>query len=142
MEKLRTDPIEMTALDIAGSSDVRLPFEGANQMEIEVEFVLKNRDLPASVGLKVLASATLQHYTFISMNVSTAGSIVALDRSKSLSEGPKGLLSGPLVLLNEETTLTLRVFIDNSVIDAFFMNGRHRISAYEISVISLYFNVY
>jgi beta-fructofuranosidase len=52
-----------------------------------------------------------------------------INRSKTGGDGNQGNLGGTLPLKKEETMVTVRVFVDHSIVEAFAQGGRSAITA-------------
>jgi beta-fructofuranosidase len=111
---LRYNPKEEDDFTIEKDSEVPLKNIKGNSIEIFTEMVPKNA---SQFGLKVCASPDSQEQTLVYYDA--VEKKLKIDTTKSsLGEGIKSVEAGPFELQYDET-LTLRVFIDKSVVEVF-----------------------
>jgi sucrose-6-phosphate hydrolase SacC (GH32 family) len=131
---LRIDEMGVSQFDVIENA---VPIRGLKtgpEMEIFIQF-----DLPLSIpkgnhwyfGLNIFQTpTTVNASTQIYFKVFDDYQIeVGIDRRNSGTRGSVELEKGPLRLKSSETQLSLRVFIDHSVVEAYFQEGRAIISS-------------
>jgi len=114
LERLRYN--EQTASDIAIPADKEVVLDKIAGNTIELELQIDPQDAK-QVGIKVCRSPGGEEETPVFYDVAEGKLKIDTSRS-SLGEGPKKVEAGPFALKPGEP-LTLRVFVDRSVIDAF-----------------------
>ena len=121
IETLRYNPEKRTNLVIEADSEVAVEGIGGNSIELLMEMIAKDA---TQFGLKVCCSPDGLEQTLIYYDA--VEKTLKVDTNKSsVSEGPKSIEAGPLVLKAEEP-LKLRVFVDKSVVEV-FANGRQAV---------------
>ncbi|MHC4214097.1 MAG: glycoside hydrolase family 32 protein [Planctomycetota bacterium] len=114
LSALRYNPKEEDDFTIDKDSEVPLENIHGNSIEIFIEMVSKNAK---QFGLKVCASPDGQEQTLVYYDAEEKK--LKIDTTKSsLGGGTKSIEGGPFEL-NFDETLTLRVFIDKSVVEIF-----------------------
>lgn len=121
IERLRYNGQQRANLTVAADSDLTLEGISGNSLELCLE---ARPGAARQIGLKVCCSPDGAEQTLVYYDA--AEKKLKIDTTKSsLSEGPKTEEAGPLELGPEET-LTMRVFIDKSVVEV-FANGRQAV---------------
>ena len=115
---------EQTQQNIAVAADKEIVLEKISGNTIELEFQIEVQDAK-QIGVKVCRSPDREEETLISYDV--AEQKLKVDTTKSgLAEGRKVVEAAPFVLKSGEL-LTLRVFLDRSVVEV-FANDRQAIT--------------
>lgn len=122
LEKLRMEELAIPAVTLLDGKPYSIPYDGSELQEIEVSFTPGKY---AQCGIKVCASPDGREETVIFYDASD--SKLKFDTRKSgLSFGRKIIEEAPLELTPGEP-LTLRIFIDRSIIEV-FANDRQAIA--------------
>ncbi|MGM0400470.1 MAG: glycoside hydrolase family 32 protein [Chloroflexota bacterium] len=102
--------------DLTVPADGELALEGVEGRRLELR-VQMTADEATQFGLKVCCSPDEEEYTLVFYDA-LEGELCIDTRHASLGEGPKSVEGGPFTL-GEDEMLTLRIFVDNSVVEAF-----------------------
>jgi beta-fructofuranosidase len=114
LARLRYNGRKRTGLSVEADGELILEGVRGNSIELAVEMV---PDGAGQFGVKVCRSAAGEEETLVYYDA--AEKKLAIDtRRSSLGEGPKSVEAGPLELKPGEP-LTLRVFVDKSVVEVF-----------------------
>lgn len=102
--------------DLTVLADDELSLEGVRGgcLELRVQMTAADAD---QFGVKVCCSPEEEEYTLIFYDA-LAEELRIDTRQASLGQGPKSVEGAPFTL-GEDETLTLRIFVDNSVVEAF-----------------------
>jgi beta-fructofuranosidase len=102
--------------DLIVAADGELALEGVQGRRLELRMQMTSEEA-SQFGLKVCCSPDEEEYTLVFYDALEKE--LRIDtRQASVGEGSKSVEGGPFAL-GEEETLTLRVFVDNSVVEAF-----------------------
>ena len=121
IERLRYNAKKMTNLAVKADSELSVEGIGGRSIELAVEIDAKEAK---QYGVKVCCSPGGEEQTPVYYDAAEKKLKVDTTRS-SLSEGPKGVESGPFELKAGQP-LRLRVFVDKSVVEV-FANGRQAV---------------
>lgn len=114
LKRLRYNEQTQQNIAVAADKEVVLPKIAGNTIELEVQIEVQDAK---QVGLKVCRSPDREEET--SVVYDTADQHLKIDTTKSsLAEGTKKVEAGPFALKSGEL-LTLRVFVDRSVVEVF-----------------------
>jgi beta-fructofuranosidase len=121
IEQLRYSGVTRTGLDVAADSEVVLSGVEGNSIELALDMSAPDA---RQFGVKVCCSPDGKEETLVYYDA-TDRKLKVDTRQSSLTQGPKGIEAGPLRLGPDEA-LTLRVFVDKSVVEV-FANGRQAV---------------
>lgn len=122
LEALRYNPFEESEFVI--QEDVEIPLEKINGNSLEI-LIEMEPDGARQFGLKVCVSPDGQEQTLVFYDAVEKKLKIDTNQS-SLVQGRKSVEAGPLELKNDER-LTLRLFVDKSVVEV-FANGRQAVT--------------
>ena len=122
LEALRYNPIEESEFVI--DEDVEIPLEKINGNSLEILIEMESGGA-RQFGLKVCASPDGQEQTLVFYDAVEKKLKIDTNQS-SLVQGRKSVEAGPFELKNDER-LTLRLFVDKSVVEV-FANGRQAVT--------------
>jgi len=114
IEKLRYNGKKLTDLSVKADSELAVEGIGGNSLELAIEIDAKDAK---QFGVKVCCSPGGEEQTVVYYDA--AEKKLKIDTHKSsLTEGSKSIEAGPFQLKGDEP-LTLRVFVDKSVVEVF-----------------------
>jgi len=114
LERLRYNEQTLKNVSIPANKEVVLDKIVGNTIELELQIDPQDAK---QVGIKVCRSPSGEEETPVFYDVT--GQQLKIDTTKSsLGQGPKKVESGPFALKSKEL-LTLRVFVDRSIVEAF-----------------------
>ncbi|MHC4258937.1 MAG: glycoside hydrolase family 32 protein [Planctomycetota bacterium] len=122
LELLRYNPKIVDDFTVAADGERRLKKVSGNSIELFIEMVPKGAE---QFGIKVCVSPDSAEQTLIYYDA-TRKKLMVDTTNSSLNEGKKAIEGGPFELKADET-LTLRVFVDKSVVEV-FANDRQAVA--------------
>jgi sucrose-6-phosphate hydrolase SacC (GH32 family) len=122
IERLRYNAKAHPSVSLAADSEQALQGIEGNSLELDLEISTTNAQ---QCGVKVCCSPDGEEQTVVCYDAPNKKLTVDTTQS-SLSEGPKTVEAGPLDLHSGEP-LTLRVFVDKSVVEVFANGGRQAV---------------
>ncbi len=123
IEALRYNATEQADLTVKADSELKLTGVSGNSIELRIE--MAPGQAAAQYGVKVCCSADGSEQTLIYYDA--AAKKLTVDTSKSGPEGTKRVEAGPFALADGEP-LTLRVYVDKSVVEVFANEGRQAVT--------------
>lgn len=121
IERLRYNAQQRKDLVVPADSELMLDGIQGNSLELDLQLSVQDA---RQVGVKVCCSPGSEEQTLVYYDAQEKK--IKVDTTKSsLTEGPRGVEAGPLELAPGEP-LTLRIFVDKSVVEV-FANGRQAV---------------